>query len=87
MNKMITPTKHTDIRYSVLFVANKIVGYLKREDIIKFNDLVEMLVAEFGNKVKNNINEALLFLYALNKVDYIKELDAISLLEENKNEN
>lgn len=84
---MITPTKHTDIRYSVLFVANKIVRYLKRENIIKFNDLVEMLIAEFGNKVKNNINEALLFLYALNKVDYIKELDAISLIEENKNEN
>ena len=84
---MITPTKHTDIRYSILFISNKIIKYLKRENIIKFNDLIDMLVAEFGNKVKNNINESLLFLYALNKIDYIKELDAISFVEEKKDEN
>ena len=84
---MITPTKHTDIRYSILFISNKIIKYLKKENIIKFNDMIDMLVAEFGNKVKNNINESLLFLYALNKIDYIKELDAISFVEEKKDEN
>jgi len=84
---MITPSKHTDVRFSVLFIANKIIKYLKRENIIKFNDLVEMLIAEFGRKVKNNINESLLFLYAFNKIDYIKELDAISLIEKEDNEN
>ena len=84
---MITPSKHTDIRYSVLFLANKIIKYLKRENIIKFNDLIEMLIADFGNKVKNNINETLLFLYALNKVQYIKEIDAISLVEKESDEN
>ena len=46
-----------------------------------------MLIAEFGKKVKNNINESLLFLYALNKIDYIKELDAISFIEKKDNEN
>jgi len=84
---MITPSKHTDIRYSVLFLANKIIKYIKRENIIKFNDLIEMLIADFGNKVKNNINETLLFLYALNKVQYIKEIDAISLVEKESDEN
>ena len=84
---MITPSKHTDIRYSVLFLANRIIKYLKRENIIKFNDLIEMLVADFGNKVKNNVNETLLFLYALNKVQYIKEIDAISLVEKVSDEN
>jgi len=84
---MITPSKHTDIRYSVLFLANKIIKYLKRENIIMFNDLIEMLIADFGNKVKNNINETLMFLYALNKVQYIKEIDAISLVEKEDNEN
>ncbi len=84
---MITPSKHIDIRYSVLFLANKIIKYLKRENIIKFNDLIEMLIADFGNKVKNNINETLLFLYALGKIQYIKEIDAISLVEKGNNEN
>lgn len=84
---MITPSKHTDIRYSVLFLANKIIKYLKRENIIKLNDLVEMLVVDFGSKVKSNVNETLLFLYALNKVQYVKEIDAISLVEKENNEN
>ena len=65
MSKMITPSKHTDIRYSVLFLSNKIISYLKQENIIKFNDLIEMLISDLGNKVKNNINATLLFLYAL----------------------
>jgi len=84
---MITPSKHTDIRYSVLFLANKIIKYLKRENIIKFNDLIEMLIADFGSKVKSNVYESLLFLYALNKVQYVKEIDAISLVEKGNNEN
>lgn len=84
---MITPSKHTDIRYSVLFLSNKIIKYLKRENIIKFNDLIEMLIAEFGSKVKSNVNESLLFLYAMNKVEYVKEIDAISLVEKGNNEN
>ena len=84
---MITPSKHTDIRYSVLFLSNKIIRHLKYENIIKFNDLIEMLIADLGHKVKNNINETLLFLYALNKIEYIKELDAISLIHRESNEN
>lgn len=84
---MITPSKHTDIRYSVLFLSNKIIKYLKRENIIKFNDLIEMLIADLGNKVKNNINGTLLFLYALDKIEYIQDLDAIILKEKESNEN
>ena len=84
---MITPTKHTDIRYSVLFLSNKVIRYLKRENIIKINDLIETLIADLGHKVKNNITETLIFLYALNKIEYIKELDAISLIQKENNEN
>lgn len=79
--KMIVPTKHTDIKYSVLFLSSKVIKYLRKEKIIKFNDLIDMLIVDIGNKVKNNINVTLTFLYALNKIQYIKELDAISLIE------
>jgi hypothetical protein len=41
-----------------------------------------MLAVDLGNKAKTNLNITLTFLYALNKIQYIKELDAISLIEE-----
>jgi len=82
--KMIIPTKHTDIRYSVLFLSSKILKYLRQKNIIKFNDLIEMLAVDLGNKAKTNLNITLTFLYALNKIQYIKELDAISLIDEEK---
>jgi len=84
---MITPTKHTDIRFSILYLSSKILKYLQRENIIKFNDLIDLLTVDFGNKVKNNINITLTFLYSLNKIEYIKEIDAISLIEKESNEN
>ncbi len=83
---MITPTKHTDIRYSVIYLSSKILKNLKQENIIKFNDLIDLLIVDLGNKVKNNINITLTFLYSLNKIEYIKELDAISLIEKERNE-
>ncbi|GAB6161914.1 hypothetical protein JCM12298_10730 [Desulfothermus naphthae] len=80
---MITPTKHTNIKYSILYIASKILIHLKKENIIKLDDLVNLLVDELGKEVKNNINISLTFLYALDKIQYIKELDAITLINGN----
>jgi len=80
---MITPTKHTNIKYSILYIASKILIHLKKENIIKLDDLVNLLVDELGKDVKNNINISLTFLYALDKIQYIKELDAITLINGN----
>ncbi|MDA3911210.1 MAG: hypothetical protein PF448_07635 [Bacteroidales bacterium] len=83
---MLKPTKHTNIKYSVIYIAGKILAFLKNETLIKYDDLKEMLVCEIGVKAKNNVDFALTFLFAIGKVEYLKSIDAVKLIS-NKNEN
>ncbi len=83
---MLAPTKHTNIKYSVIYIAGKILAFLKKENIIKYDDLRDLIVKEIGIKAKNNIDFSLTFLFALGKVEYIKDIDVISIISDN-NEN
>jgi len=83
---MLTPTKHTNIKYSVIYIAGKILAFLKNETLIKYDDLKELLVREIGVKAKNNIDFALTFLFAIGKIEYLKSIDAVKLTS-NNNEN
>lgn len=80
---MLTPTKHTNIKYSVIYIAGKILGFLKKETLIKYEDLKEMLVDEIGINVKNNIDYSLTFLFSIGKIAYLKNIDAITLINDN----
>ncbi len=83
---MLTPTKHTNIKYSIIYISGKILIFLKKEPLIKYDDLKEILIHKIGLKAKNNIDYALTFLYSINKIEYLKDIDAITL-NRNKNEN
>lgn len=80
---MLTPTKHTNIKYSVIYIAGKVLGFLKKESLIKYDDLKEMLVSEIGVNAKNNIDYSLTFLFSIGKIEYLKNLDAITLMNDN----
>lgn len=80
---MLTPTKHTNIKYSVIYIAGKVLGYLKKETLIKYEDLKEMLVSEIGINAKNNIDYSLTFLFSIGKIEYLKSIDAITLINDN----
>lgn len=79
---MLTPTKHTNIKYSVIYIAGKVLGFLKKESLIKYEDLKEMLVNEIGVKAKNNIDFSLTFLFAIGKIEYVKDIDAVTLIRD-----
>jgi hypothetical protein len=83
---MLTPTKHTNIKYSVIYIAGKILEFLKNETLIKYDDLKEMLVRKIGVKAKNNVDFSLTFLFAIGKIEYLKSIDAVTLIS-NNNEN
>ncbi|WP_298265646.1 ABC-three component system middle component 8 [uncultured Lutibacter sp.] len=80
---MLTPTKHTNIKYSVIYIAGKVLGFLKKETLIKYEDLKEMLISEIGINVKNNIDYSLTFLFSIGKIEYLKNIDAITLINDN----
>lgn len=77
---MLKPTKHTNIKFSVIYIAGQILLFLTKETIIKYEDLKEMLIQEIGTKSKNNIDFALTFLFSIGKVEYLKNIDAVKLL-------
>ena len=82
---MLKPTKHTSIKFSVIYIAGKILLFLTKETIIKYDDLKEMLIQEIGVKSKNNVDFALIFLFSIGKVEYLKNIDAVKILG-NENE-
>ncbi|WP_371743308.1 ABC-three component system middle component 8 [Pseudozobellia sp. WGM2] len=77
---MLTPTKHTNIRYSVLFIAGKLLKYLHFERLLTYDDLKDSLINDLGSKSKYNFDFALTFLYSIGRVQYIKDIDAIELV-------
>ena len=80
---MLKPTKHTSIKFSVIYIAGKILLFLKKESIIKYDDLKEMLIHKIGIKSKNNFDFALTFLFSIGKIEYLKNIDAVKLLSNN----
>ena len=51
--------------------------------IIKYDDLKEMLIHKIGIMSKNNFDFALNFLFAIGKIEYLKNIDAVKLLSNN----
>lgn len=80
---MLKPTKHTNIKFSVIYIAGKVLSFLTKEGIIKYDDLKEMLIHKIGIKSKNNFDFALTFLFAIGKIEYLKNIDAVKLLSNN----
>ena len=81
---MLTPTKHTIIKYSTIYIAGIILKFVQKENIIKYEDLKEILVSSLGVKAKSRLNVSLIFLYSIGKIKYIKDLYDIAMV--NKNE-
>lgn len=83
---MLTPNKHTKVEYSVIYISGIILRYLKKESVVKYDDLKEILSSNIGMKAKSRLNTSLLFLYSIGKIEYLKDLDAITILNEIENE-
>ena len=76
---MITPTKHTNLKYSVLNISWSIISVLKDNWIVSHSELFWILSNNIWKKVKEPAMYGLSFLYALWKIEYIKEIDSFKL--------
>lgn len=79
---ILSPTKHSNLRYSVINVSASIITTLKENGIIEYNDLLATLKKKVGREVGEVFLLSLTFLYILKRIEYIEELDSIRLLNE-----
>ena len=76
---MLTPDKHTDIKYSVLYISGLIMHEIKQSGIIKYDDLKNVITGQVGKETGGDLFEySLSFLYLLNKIVYNQQSDTIT---------
>ncbi len=74
---MLKPDKHTEIKYSVVYLSAVMMKEIQQNGVIKYDELKNTLIQKIGNKVTENFEQSLSFLYLLGKVNYLQELDSI----------
>ncbi|MCX6077408.1 MAG: hypothetical protein NTW78_11085 [Campylobacterales bacterium] len=78
----LKPSKHTNLRYSIINISATILKILKDNAIVEYSELLELLKLKIGKEVEEVFLLSLSFLYIHKKVEYIKELDSIRLSNE-----
>ena len=76
---MLKPDKHTNPMLSVINIAGLIIGQIRNDEIVTYDDLLSNLVNQTSERVKDIFLYSLSFLYLLDKVEYIPDLDALKL--------
>ncbi|MDR0604328.1 MAG: hypothetical protein LBG80_08520 [Bacteroidales bacterium] len=76
---MLIPHKHTDIKYSVLYISGIIMREMKRSGIIKYDDLKNIVINQVGKELGDTFEYSLSFLYLLNEISYNQQSDTITI--------
>jgi hypothetical protein len=76
---MLKPDKHTNPELSVINIAGLIIERIKNNEIISYDDLLRSLVNQTSENVKDVFLYSIFFLYLLDKIEYIPDLDALRL--------
>lgn len=80
---ILQPSKHTNLKCSILNVSGIILKILKENNsIIEYNELFELLKQEIGNDIGDFFLLSLSFLFIHMKLEYSPELDSIRLINE-----
>jgi len=76
---MLTPHKHTNIRYSILYISGIIISEIQRNGIIKYDDLKNLIINKVGNEIGDSFEYSLSFLYLINEIHYNQLSDTVSV--------
>jgi len=76
---MLKPDKHTNPELSVINIAGLIIEQIKNNEIISYDDLLSSLVNQTSENVKDVFLYSVFFLYLMDKIEYIPDLDALRL--------
>lgn len=76
---MLKPDKHTNPILSVVNIAGLIIEQIRNDEIVSYDDLLSNLVNQTSESVKDVFLYSLSFLYLLDKIEYVPDLDALRL--------
>ncbi len=74
---MLKPDKHTDIKYSIVFLSTVMMKEILENGIIKYDDLKNSLSDKIGKGITENYEYTLSYLFMLGKIEYVEPLDSI----------
>ncbi|GHB41664.1 ABC-three component system middle component 8 [Mongoliitalea lutea] len=78
---MLRPDKHTDIKYSIVFLSAVMMKEILDSGIIKYDDLKSSLVDKIGKGITENYEYTLSYLFMLGKIEYVDKLDSIKAIQ------
>ncbi|MFO7827766.1 MAG: ABC-three component system middle component 6 [Bacteroidales bacterium] len=78
---MIAPDKHTNIKYSIIYISGIVLKTVQENGIIKYDELLNTIIKQTGNQSKDVFQYALSFLFLNNKIEYNQKLDSITITE------
>ena len=76
---MLTPYKHTNVRYSVLYISGIIMREVQQSGIIRYDDLKKSIISQVGKEIGDSFEYSLSFLYLINKISYNQQSDMITI--------
>ena len=72
--------KNTDPSLTIIFISSLIMKSLDENEIIPYFDLKDYVVSNTSEKADYVIPYALSFLYTINKIEYIVEIDSFRIV-------
>ena len=78
---MLRPDKHTDIKYSIVFLSTVMMREILNSGIIKYDDLKNSLTDKIGKGITENYEYTLSHLFMLGKIEYVDKLDSIKVTQ------
>lgn len=78
---MIKPHKYLNLNLSVLNIGSIILSLLKQEKIMKYDHLLEKLIDNKGEDVKDIFLPTLNFLFLVGKIQYYQKTDSFALIQ------
>lgn len=79
--EMIQPDKHTNLDFSIVNISAFIISKLRYKRATKYDELMNDVTVEIGDRASINYPYALNFLYLLGKLEYDEQTDTFILNE------
>lgn len=79
--KKLLPSKHSNLKYSIINVAAYIISETKDIGMIRYDELLALLKKRVGPDVGEVFLPSLTFLYMLKRIEYVEQLDSVRLID------